>query len=290
MRRYYSILIVFAALALASCADGGAPLTPGSSSFVLPIRMVEYDPIIEVRVNGIPIDVQFDLGIGGSLALFPSQLDRIDEKSQVDTSGGGVSILGPTGGGRPIYEVGLVEVGELNIENARIGEDYHDDDFQERFSARLDAYGFLGREFLLEHKVIVDYEQSNLTIIPPDAPSEQQSACGGAKLSLIQGQDWGLVSNVETDIGEIVVVWDTGSPANVVSKKRADMADLRNAAGDRQLFEQFRINGHDFGPQKFEVWDFGEHGPPFDGFIGYDFFADNVVCVDFPNNLIFVQQ
>lgn len=288
MGRPHRFLIVLAVLVFASCSGGGAPVAP--SSFVLPIRMVEEDPIIEVRVNGMSIDVLFDLGISGGLALFPSQLDRIEEKSQVDMSVGGTSMLGPTGGGRPIYEVELVEVGKLKIENARIGEDYHDDDFQEQSAAQNDAYGYFGREFLLDYKVIVDYAQSNLTIIPPDAPSEQQSACSGAKLSLIQGQDWGLVSNVETDIGEIVVVWDTGSPANVVSKKRTDMNDLRFETEDRQSFEQFRINGHDFGPQNFEVWDFGEYGPPFDGFIGYDFFADHVVCIDFPNKLIFVQQ
>ncbi|HMB89933.1 MAG TPA: hypothetical protein VKP65_03745, partial [Rhodothermales bacterium] len=46
---------------------------------------------------------------------------------------------------------------------------------------------------------------------------------------------------------------------------------------------------HDLGPETLDVWDWSENSPPFDGFIGHDFFEENVVCVDFPNKRIFVQ-
>jgi hypothetical protein len=40
------------------------------------------------------------------------------------------------------------------------------------------------------------------------------------------------------------------------------------------------LGGNDFGPWRFEVWDISL--PGFDGFIGHDFFAKHVVCIDFP--------
>jgi len=46
--------------------------------------------------------------------------------------------------------------------------------------------------------------------------------------------------------------------------------------------EKFVLGGRDFGPWRFEVWDITL--PGFDGFIGHDFLAKEVVCIDFPGN------
>ena len=281
------VFLVPMSLALCSCDGENLASTAPSAPIVVPIRLVDVDPIIEVRINGTPIDVQFDIGRGTNLALFPSKLNQID-KVQVGTSAGGISMDGPTGGG-PIYKVALVQIGDLSITDANVGEDFHDQYFQADFSSRLDAYGFIGRGLLEKYKVVIDYHQRELTIIPPDIPKEQQSACHGKEVSLVQGQDWGLVSNAETDIGEIVVVWDTGAPFNAVFKKRTDASELEFAKGDVLALKNFILGGHQFGPMELEVLDWGDM-PPFDGFIGYDFFAKHVVCIDFPENRIFVQE
>ncbi len=275
---------------LASCA--GEVDDRAASASIVPIKLIGADPIVEVRVNGLPINVHFDIGTGGSLALFPSKLNQIEDKVLVDRSRGGVAQDGPTGGGRPIYQVDLIEIGGLALENARIGEDFHDEAFQKEFTARNYAHGFLGRRYFLEHKIVIDYPKSELTIIPPDAPAEQQLECQGVELPLLREneKDWGLVSNAVTDIGSLVVVWDTGFPANVVFKKWTDSAGLSYSVGNKIVSETLNINGHDFGPKTFEVWDWGSDRPPFDGFIGYDFFSEHVVCVDFPNGAVFVQR
>ncbi len=274
-------------LTVSSCADEATTAPTQSSFTVVPIRLVEGDPLLEVRVNGTPVDVQFDIGNGTTLAVFPSHLGPLAKK-QVGIQTSGMSMSGPTGE-RPIYEVDLIELGDLKFRNARVVEDYHDDEYREWFSSSLDAYGFIGRGLFERFKVVIDVPDRKLTIISPDAPSEQQSACKGLELPLFQGQDWGLVSKAATDIGELVLVWDTGTPTTGILKRRIDVDDLGYTDGDTLSVEQFNISGHELGPQMFEVWDWSDNAPPFDGFIGFDFFSEYVVCIDFPNNRIFVQ-
>lgn len=289
MRETTFVFLVSLPLALCACDTENMAESALAAPIVVPIRLVDDSPIIEVRVNGTPVDVHFDIGNGANLSLFPSYLNQI-EKDQVGTSAGGISMDGPTDGSLPVYEVDLIQIGGLSISNARIDEDYHDEEFQTSFSGRLDAYGFIGRGLFETFKIVIDYQLQELTIIPPDASVELQSACQGKEILLVQGQDWGLVSNADTDIGEVVFVWDTGAPFSVVFKKRTDVGDLGYAKGDTLTLEQFNLNGHQFGPAKFEVLDWGDDLPPFDGFIGYDFFAKNAVCIDFPGNRIIVKE
>ncbi len=275
-------------VALSSCSDETRSVSAQPNMTAVSIRLVDTDPVIEVKINGSPIDVQFDIGTEATLAIFPGQLESI-AKRRIGTASGGLSMSGPLGE-RPVYEVDLIEIGDIQITNARIVEDYHDSEYREWFSSRLDAYGFLGRGLLGRYRVVIDYSNRALTLISPAAQPEQQAACTGTELPLVQGQDWGLVSKAETEIGELVLVWDTGTPASGVLKRRTDLAGLDYEDEETLLVEQFDINGHNFGPMELEVWDWRENSPPFDGFIGYDFFADNVVCVDFPDHRIFVQQ
>jgi hypothetical protein len=248
---------------------------------------VDADPLIEVRINGIPIDVQFDIGRGTTVAIFPSQLESIT-KRRVGTASSGLSMTGPTGE-RPIYEVDLIEIGNARFANATVVEDFHDDDYQKSFSMRKNAFGFAGRGLFESFKVVIDYKGRELILIPPESPPDQQALCNGKELPLMQGQDWGLASKVDTDIGELVLVWDTGSPESGILKRRTDINGLDFSDGDVLFTQRFAVGSNDIGPEELVVWDWGENAPPFDGFIGFDFFDDNVVCVDFPNQTIFVR-
>ena len=285
----FTIPALFPILVALSACSGEPHLVSDQPKFTaISIRLVDTDPVIEVKINGSPIDVQFDIGTGTTLDIFPRQLESIS-KRRIDTASGGLSMSGPLGE-RPVYEVDLIEIGDIRFTNARIVEDYHDNEYREWFTSRLDAYGFLGRGLLDRYRVVIDYPNRKLTLISPAAPPEQQAACTGVGLPLVQGQDWGLASKADTEIGELVLVWDTGTPTTGVLKRRTDLDALDYEDGDTLLVKQFDINGHMFGPMELEVWDWTENAPPFDGFIGYDFFADKVVCVDFPDHRIFVQQ
>jgi hypothetical protein len=49
------------------------------------------------------------------------------------------------------------------------------------------------------------------------------------------------------------------------------------------------LSGSDFGPLNFQIEELSL--PPwFAGFIGYNFFAHHVVCLDFPQNQVLIQR
>ena len=55
------------------------------------------------------------------------------------------------------------------------------------------------------------------------------------------------------------------------------------------LSDRLGLGGSEFGPWSFEVVDFALP-PGFEGFIGYDFFAQHVVCMDFPGRRVLVRK
>lgn len=273
--------------ALATLCTTNVTMSADGAQVTIPIRIAETSPIIEVRVNGMPINVLFDIGRSGNVSLFPAVFEQID-KVQIGESVGGVSMDGPTGGGRPIYRVDVVQVGDIGFTNVSMGEDFHDAEFQADFIARKDAYGFAGTGLFKNHKIVIDYQRRELTLIASDVPLDQQSACRGKEIPLITGLDWGLVTKASTEIGDIVLVWDTGAPGNLIFKKRTDTANLNLAEYDALTLKKLAFDEHEFGPMEFFVRDLS--GPPFDGFIGYSFFMDHIVCVDFPGNRLLIRQ
>lgn len=281
-------VVLFLSATVLACSEDQKLVTVESVSTVVPIRMEGKSPVVEVKINGSPIDVLFDIGRGTTVAVFPPQLDSI-EKRTVGTAASRLSMTGSTGE-RPIYEVEIIEIGGARFTNATIVEDFHDDAFQESFASSLNAYGFFGVGLIEQYKVVIDYPNSELTLIPSTAPPNQQNVCRGTKLPLMQGKDWGIATKVETDIGELVLVWDTGTPENGVLKARTDSSNLGLNDGDTFATDLFVIGGIDIGPQKLIVWDWSENTPPFDGLMGYDFFVENVVCVDLLNQTMFVEQ
>ena len=58
---------------------------------------------------------------------------------------------------------------------------------------------------------------------------------------------------------------------------------------DALLSKRLVFGGTDFGPLQLEVADLALP-PGFDGFIGYNFFAKHVVCLDFPGNRLLIRR
>jgi hypothetical protein len=84
----------------------------------------------------------------------------------------------------------------------------------------------------------------------------------------------------------VTLAWDTGAFASVLRKGLIDSAHPTRTA-DTFKTKRFVLGGKNFGPQEFQIWDLSL--PEFDGFVGNDFFATHVVCVDFPAPRLRVQ-
>lgn len=234
-----------------------------------------------------PVTVLFDLGNSDNLLLFPSVLNQID-KVQIGESDGFKTVHGP-GDGQPIYQVDLVQIGDLSFTSVNLIEDFHDSEYQADFVANLDSYGSMGTGLFQDHKLVFDYRRKELTVITPDAAAGNQSSCRGREIPFLPGSDAGVLTMATTEIGDIKFVWDTGAIPNIILKSRAEGENLELSDRNTVTLKQIAFNEHEFGPIEFKVWDFPVT-PPFDGFIGHVFFRDHIVCVDFPGDRLLIPE
>jgi hypothetical protein len=95
------------------------------------------------------------------------------------------------------------------------------------------------------------------------------------------------VTEADIDLGRVTLWWDTGAPVSVLSSKFANHVRSQNGSSALQS-NRLILGGNDFGPWRFDVWDISL--PGFDGFIGHDFFAKHVVCIDFPGNRVAIAR
>jgi hypothetical protein len=258
--------------------------TPGAVE--VPFRLVgPSSPLVTIRIQDREISLELDIGDASSLVLHPAVL------SELNTTPTGESYKGYGMEGKvieePIVKVGRVEMGGIVFPDVSIHNDGHDDAFRAKQLAERGTQGFIGASFFKGYELVLDYPRRRITLIPQGTQPASHSTCRGQIIPLERSVNWGLVSRVNTDLGDMLFVWDTGSPGLVMIKANAQAAHLDITHG-AVTFNHFRMNGREFGPLRFDLWDFAAP-PGMAGFIGYDFFADHVVCIDFPRNRILVR-
>jgi hypothetical protein len=226
-----------------------------------------------------------DIGDASALVLHPSVI------AGLHTTPTGESFKGHGMEGKffdvPVVKVAHVELGGVVFSDVQIHQDGHDDAFRARQISDRGTYGYVGAGFFKGYELVLDYRKRRITLIPGSSPPVSQRSCRGQTIPLDRSVTWGLVSRANTDAGDLLFVWDTGSPGLIMIKANAEAANLDTSHGPIS-FKHFRMNGHEFGPLRFEVWDFPAP-PRMAGVIGYDFFKNHVVCVDFPRDRIRVR-
>ena len=252
------------------------------------MEIVERFPVLTFRINDLDFRLALDLGSETTLTLFPEILDQI-EKTPAGESTESIGMEGiPMK--NPVYEIPRVQLGDAVYRDLLVRQDDHTEQHRKDTIDYRGTYGRVGRGLFENAKLVIDYQNESLTIIPPDASEHDQGICDGIELPLAtEKKNLGLTTLVRTDIGEIYVVWDTGAPGNIMPKRTTDSAGLSLQARDRFETEKFVINGHEFGPIRMNVWDVPALPPDLQALLGYWFFSDKVVCVDFPNDKLYIQ-
>lgn len=251
------------------------------------MEIVERFPVLTFRINDLDVRLAVDLGSSTTLTLYPEILDQIEKMPTGDT----IDSIGMEGVPmkNPVYEISRVQLGDVVYRDLLVRQDDHTEQHRKDTIEYRGTYGRVGRGLFENGKLVIDYQNERLTIIPPDASEEGQSICRGIELPLAtEKKSLGLTTLVQTDIGEIYAVWDTGAPGNIMLKRTTDSVGLSLQARDRFETEKFVINGHEFGPIRMNVWDVPALPPDLHVLLGYWFFSDKVVCVDFPRDRLFI--
>ncbi len=239
-------------------------------------------PILTVKINGTPVRLRFDLGDRTPLVLQKEVLDLVHAVPTGKTT----KMQGIDGWFEvPLFKVARVQLGTAEFDDvvARLDTD--------RKGYKPDAVtkGFLGSSLLKSYQVIIDYPARAMTLQRPTV-KDLADLCTGAAAPFVTGQfAWSgeAFTEAETDIGRVILGWDTGAFTSVLRQSLVQVAQPNHT--ERVLVtKKFIVGREDFGPRQFEVWDLSF--PQFDGLIGNDFFATHVVCIDFPGKQLRVSQ
>jgi hypothetical protein len=186
-----------------------------------------------------------------------------------------------------------VQGGRFIIKEMRLGDAvFHDVGghiaaFAESFPANpIGNSGHIGEALLRPYKVLLDYRGGTMTLIAGDSANAEKDGCHGAIVPFVPEWEGEPISRAKTDLGTLTFVWDTGASTSAIQRSLV----AAPAAPTQETFRSatFELGGVDFGPLELRPFEFAEPAGV-DGFIGANFFATHVACIDFPNNRLLVR-
>jgi hypothetical protein len=255
----------------------------GEHAFDVPITLQGDSPMLHVLVDGSEVPLILDSGNSTSVALTQIVMDRVKATPTGDTSRG----IDPKGNVLvyPKYKLHRIQIGKAVFTDVVAELDVHDSSYQ---AAQVGQQGFLGTSLFKRYKVIVDYPHLRLILVPPGSRERKASECKGAVVPFSPAWHGEPAAELSTDIGRLVVWWDTGSPTSGLTKRFVQSSGSPSS-DDRLISKHLWLGDIDFGPWPFDILEL-TLPPGFDGFMGYNFFATHVVCMDFPGQRLLIQK
>jgi hypothetical protein len=267
--------------ALVLDATGALAAERAARAVVVPLTLVEGQAIVVAYAGTATLRVLVDTGGFGGLGVKPEALAALPVRYASDaasrTDGSGRTWRGRT------FVVPDLAIG---------GAHFHDVAGYERTEANEGTFGgsnvadaVLGRDFLREHVVVVDYPQRRLELHPRDAGARVCRGRGRTTLFTVDNGFW--ASEVVTDRGSLTLVWDTG--ARDASFVRTNVAqDLQwPARNGVHVTQRFSIGELDAGPVAFAPVTLNGRLAA-DGMIGGPVFQRHRVCFDPANRVVTV--
>jgi hypothetical protein len=148
--------------------------------------------------------------------------------------------------------------------------------------------GVIGLTLLRSFKVILNYKHKSITFIQNSRSVAENDGCSGTTVPFLPEWHGAPVAKARTDLGDLILVWDTGVARGVIRRKAAD--DLHATVSNQSVsLPHLNFGDTDLGATAFQVVDYSQL-PGTDGFIGGDFFANHIVCIDFPGDRVLVRR
>jgi hypothetical protein len=266
------------ALSTPAFADGAIAGTAGVAS--VPIEIVNKLPVLSIAVGDQKIPVSFDLG-GEDIELTTQVLETISVQNLPET----YTWLDAKGN--------KLQARKFRIPELRIGGlVFHDvlghEDAEAANYPKVHAgLGLVGITLFQTYTMVFDYSGKTLTLISDHVAKPQRAGCFGVRVPFDPKWDGAPVSTVQTDLGDLTFVWDTGAPGNFIAERLLSKpAD--NSAVEPLVSQRFAMGGRNFGPQELRPSRFVQPEGA-DGFLGYSFFANHVVCVDLTRKAFWIR-
>ena len=255
--------------------------SPVQQPVTIPIELINNFPVLAISVGGQPVSVMFDLGgsdeiVLSTAALSSLKVERLAETyAWVDAKGNRLE--------SQKFRIPELRIGSLQVRNVT----GHEDAEAATYRKTPAGVGYIGAALVRDFKLVVDYGQRSMTFIPNDTPDPEMHGCIGSEVPFDPTMGGEPITKTVTDLGELVFVWDTGAPMSLVRKS---LVRARGFTPDGLYIRssKFGLGGEDFGPMQLRLFDFAEPAEV-DGFLGHDFFAHHVVCIDLGAKRFFVR-
>jgi hypothetical protein len=246
----------------------------------LPLTLLRNNPVTSIEVAGHEIKILVDTG-GGVLTLSREALTQAGAVELAGEPAIWTDAYGQAHKARR-FRVPQVRIGGRSFTNLEAIEAH------EAIPNGPPVPNVLGREFLRQFIVLVDYPGRMMTLLSPQTADVEAEAmgCKGTRVPFERTSAPGLaITQVKLDGATMRLVWDTGAtysslPAGVVT---AYQLPTTAAVGQKPPFyntKRLIIGGSDFGPLEFVVLPL-ELPSDFEGMLGYNVFARHVVCLNY---------
>lgn len=274
---------------LGACASSGrSPAVtitdsgPGGYT-VVPLKIDSHLPTVPVSIGGVEVPLLIDTGGFEEISLSPAVLRKLD----VIYTGRRIWRVGVHGllslSSAREFIVPELRIGDVCLANVR-GHEFHFADLHlaHKPPPALEN-GIIGLALLRHFSVIVDYRAGVCVLAtggryPPPYQPATWTSCSVDLSDL----NIGIRGDVVADGRTLRCVWDTGASHSLI---RPGLVQPEEPAGRNghpsARLSKFVVAARDCGPFDFVAFDFRQ--PPVDAIIGYNFFKDHTVLLDFDN-------
>lgn len=265
-------------------ALGFMPLADAAKPIRLPVELVQSNPVTTITVGDLKVPAIVDTG-GGDLMLSRDVIAAAGGVRLEDTQTSNDALGNEYVHAR--FRVPTIDIGGRLLRGSVV--------IEAPVLKEVDGPAVpnaIGRPFLSQYFVVVDYAGGMITLWPPDLGNADRARCGPARIPMERTEEENLtVSVFETPSGRLRVAWDTGSQYSMLPLAMAEK--LRPAPimrGDTLFYlpKKLTASGQDLKPVEFVLHPL--HLPKdFQGILGANFFAVHLVCLDYARREIRVR-
>jgi predicted aspartyl protease len=255
---------------------GLALLAAASEPIRLPVTVMQSNPVTTITVGDRTVQAIVDTG-GGVLMLSREVIEAAGGVKLTDTQ-----VSNDAFGNEYVharYRMPVIDIGGRALQDTVVLEAPG-----REAGNSSPVLNVIGRQFLSQYLVVVDYAGGAITLWPPEPGNADRAKCGRTRIPMEQTEEEHLaVSVFETQSGRLRLAWDTGAMYSILPVSMAEnLRPATIARGDTRFYpsKMLAAAGQDFGPLEFVLLPL-QTPRDFQGLLGANFFAKHVVCFDY---------
>lgn len=257
--------------------------------FCIPVKIDNYwgCPILQMEIGKKTYQVQLDLGLDLS-SLNRRDLRELEKRycgiySTIDALGNkhdrsSYEVLGAKLNG---FKVPKIEIHEEIPEVIAFGD-----------PEKISSCGHVGRGAFSGENYLLDFANSRIIICKN---FKDLAKCGFDLKNFIEVpfevNTAGICFRVETDIGEKTLFLDTNSHCCLRFPSEKETLSIDNSRSlPAWSSQKFALNGYEFGPRKFVLFEISPLLDMIDGSLGMDFLNQHAIYIDSEKSIAYIEK